>query len=273
MASVTETEELPRETETKLVVRSSEPVRDARRVWSLRNVSTFRLEPRRALDLRDTYFDTPDRRLSKAGHSLRVRRGDRTLLVALKGPSNWMAEGAPQRTEVELRWSPETLSQLRKLLTSEGISLKRPESASGRPERVLREMGLIVLLDRATRRIQRVVKRDPSNKMSALLSIDGVTDTVDSSKVRHYEIEVEAKGSDLSSVASLTEELRKAIGPSLAPFPHSKLAIGLALRELAQRGELPRYVGPSGYLLPSGWAAIDRVVGGGTVTSAPLSAE
>jgi len=63
--------ELPRETETKLVVRSADPVQYVRRVWSLRNVSAFRLDPRRTLDLRDTYFDTPDRRLSKAGQSLR----------------------------------------------------------------------------------------------------------------------------------------------------------------------------------------------------------
>lgn len=133
-------------------------------------------------------------------------------------------------------------------------------------------MGLIVLLDRATRRIQRVVKRKPSNDVRALLTIDRVTDTVDSSRVHHYEIEIEAKGSDLSSVTDLTEDLRKAIGPALAAFPHSKLAIGLALRELEQRGRLPRYVGPGGYLLPHGWDAIDRILVDRRVTAEPLGA-
>jgi inorganic triphosphatase YgiF len=264
--------ELPRETETKLVIRSAEPVRYARRIWSLRNVSVFRLDPRRTLDLRDTYFDTPDRRLSKAGHSLRVRRGDRTLLLAIKGPSNWVVAGAPQRTEVEMRWSPNTLPHLRAVLQSAGISLKRPGAFSGRPERVLRDMGLIVLLDRATRRIQRVVKRKPSNDMRALLTIDRVTDTVDSSRVHHYEIEIEAKGSDFSSVTDLTEDLRKAIGPALAASSHSKLAIGLALRELAERGKLPRYLAPSGYLLPDGWDAIDRILVDPGVTAEPRGA-
>jgi len=133
-------------------------------------------------------------------------------------------------------------------------------------------MGFIILLDRATRRIQRVVKRKPSSDMRALLSIDRVADAVDSSRVRHYEIEIEAKGTDFSSVTRLTQDLRKSIGPALVPYPHSKLAIGLALRELAQRGKLPRYLGPSGYLLPAGWDAVDRILVDEGVTSAPLGA-
>jgi hypothetical protein len=263
---------LPRETETKLVVRSADPIRHVRRIWSLRNLPSFRLDPRRTLELRDTYFDTPDRGLSKAGHSLRVRRGDRTLLLALKGPSSWVADGAPQRTEVEMRWAPESLSRLRSLLESEGVAIEPSASSPGRPERVLVEMGFMILLDRATRRIQRVVKRKPSGDTFAHLLIDQVVDTVDSSRVRHYEIEVEATGSDFSSVTRLTRDLRKMIGPALAPFPHSKLAIGLALRELAFSGKLPRYVGPSGYLLPPGWNAIDRIVEEGEATSEPLGA-
>jgi hypothetical protein len=252
--------ELPRETETKLVVRSSEPVRTARRIWPLRNVSTFRLDPRRALDLRDTYFDTPERSLSGVGYSLRIRRGDRMLLIGLKGPSAWRVEGVPQRTEVESRWSPEALIRLRQLLEREGISVGQPRSSGGRPDRVLREMGFVILLDRATRRSRRAVKRKPFTDTRANLSIDGVVDSVDSTKVRHFEIEIEAAGSDFASVDRLTKDLRKAIGTELVPFPHSKLAIGLALRELAQRGKLPRYVGPTGYLLPTGWKAVARIV-------------
>jgi len=269
MASLAEAQELPRETETKLVVRSSEPVRDARRVWSLRNVSTFRLEPRRALDLRDTYFDTPDRRLSRAGQSLRIRRGERTLLVALKGPTTATGRRAPQRTEVESRLSREALSRLRELLEREGISVGDPPSSIRPPERALSEMGFVILLDRATRRIRRDVKRKPSPDKRANLTIDGVADSVDSMTVRHYEIEIEAAGSDFDAVTQLTRDLREVIGSGLMPFRHSKLAIGLALRELEQRGKLHRYVGPNGFLLPAAWNAIDRVLVAGPMTSPP----
>ncbi|HEX2864297.1 MAG TPA: CYTH domain-containing protein, partial [Deinococcales bacterium] len=51
-------------------------------------------------DQENTYLDTPDRRLSAAGHALRVRRADGRAVVTLKGPSR-AAGGSYDRMELE----------------------------------------------------------------------------------------------------------------------------------------------------------------------------
>lgn len=60
----------------------------------------FRLGARHTVDQHDTFFDTPDRSLSRAYHAVRVRRGGQRTVVTLKGP-NTVQQGVHSREEIE----------------------------------------------------------------------------------------------------------------------------------------------------------------------------
>lgn len=53
------------------------------------------------LDQHDTFFDTPDRALSRTKHAVRVRQANERLLVTLKGPDS-VQDGVHSRPEWEL---------------------------------------------------------------------------------------------------------------------------------------------------------------------------
>jgi inorganic triphosphatase YgiF len=264
----------PSESEIKLVVWGHHPRAVARSVWSRRWLDSYRLRREARIELADTYFDTPDRELSRRGFALRTRRENGRMLVTLKGSPDSHVE-VPRRLELEARWSKRLPGTLSRQLRSLGLPIRPLGRVPSDARSALEDLGFVVLLRRETIRLLRAVfVAARPNEVVAHLAVDRVSDHADSHHVRHYELEVEAVDEsttpDVASVASLLERIG---GPSLRRFGHSKLAIGLAVRDLAANGSVEELVDEEGYLTPDGWTAIERILQQREVTGEVYRAE
>jgi inorganic triphosphatase YgiF len=261
-----ETEGLERE--VKLVVRTSDPEAIVRRVAAARSLGSFTLSPRAPLTLKDEYFDTPERALSRLGCAVRVRREARHLFIALKAPTERSDAEVPERVELESAWSESAARELQTALLVLGVGTDTAIVSSS-PEPYLESLGLQPLLRRGTRRRVRVLRR-PSRRDADVgkMVIDRVDDSVGPIRVRHWEVEIEASpGGSSDDVRTAAQELSARFEPDLRRFDGSKLGIGLALREL--RSELPGgLIDGNGCLTPKGFDAVQAILRSGTVTAA-----
>jgi inorganic triphosphatase YgiF len=251
----------PTESELKLVVWERDPEAMAKRISSLQKLDSYRLQPPDRIALKDTYFDTPHRDLSRGGNALRTREQDGRQLVTLKGPSE-TRQGVSRKFELEAEWSEEAFEALRRELANLGLPVRLNEGRSADPRSTIERMGFVLLSQRETDRLQRAVIRGVrTDQVVAKLAIDRVSDKVDPLTVRHFEIEVEAvDDTTISDVAKLGSELKRIGGMGLRPFGHSKLAISLSIHHLASRNSMEGLVDDRGYLTPDGWSAIDRLL-------------
>ncbi len=250
----------PTETELKLVVWERDPQALARRLWSRRRLDSYRLRVEGRVELTDTYFDTPGRDLSERGVALRTREEDGRRLVTLKGSAE-VREGVPRRLEVEAEWSERAAATLGRELRRIGLDVGGPRPWRRDPRAAIEAMGFVLLSRRRTVRLPRSVSHaEEAGGPVAELAIDRVSDRVGRRAVRHYEVEVEAvDASATSDVVRIGRELERLVGEGLRAFGHSKLAVSLAIQDLASRDDgLEGLVDDHGYLTPEGWGAISR---------------
>lgn len=88
----------------------------------------YQLGPRSTVDQRDTFFDTPDRAISRTMHAVRLREGGTTPVVTLKGPGTVEA-GVHSREEIEqptddrapTGWPSEIRARLDRLIGAQTI--------------------------------------------------------------------------------------------------------------------------------------------------------
>lgn len=250
-----------REVEATLAVASGSPAEVAEEIAALERVGARRLRWRGEALIRDVYFDTAEGALGERGLALRLRREGGEWTLGLKGAGRPAAAGAVDRPELEAPWSEEGLDRIARRLerTGTGAPDVRPAAGESRPVEALRRTGLGVVQDRRTsRRRAGVLPPEGGAGPAAELALDAVRFPVSSGRrVTHREVEVEAgAGAPAGLPGAVAGDLRERFPGALRPWPHSKLATGLALAEW----EPP--TGPDGDLLREAYDELERRIEG-----------
>jgi inorganic triphosphatase YgiF len=249
------------EREAVLLVTSRQSERTARRLAALRRLGSYTLRPRGVVAIVDTYFDTPDGQIGTRHAALRTRRKGKRLLVTLKAPSS--RRGMVQdRSELELplgiRSAGTVLRRLRRL----GVRgfLPSPYELSRLVHGARTDSSpLVPTQRRSTRRLLRdAMRRDGGrDHRVAEISLDRVA-YGRGLGVRLREVEIETKDSgSAGDVEAIARALLRGFPRELRVWKHSKLAVGMALQRLQERGRLDRLLTRRRELRP---AAIPRVL-------------
>lgn len=227
-------------------------------VARLRRLGRYHLRELDALGLHDRYFDTAAAGLAARGLALRLREGGGRRLLALKGEER-SGRGGMERLELELSWSTRALDRVCAALGDAGIGLASsapPAADAGDPAATLRDLDLSLVQDLETHRRRRLFVSGAGPAL-AELDIDCVTYRVGDGIVRLHEVEIEVRDRsfDLAAAASC---LRARV-PALVPWPHNKLAVGIALSRAAAAGWLA--LAPDGALSTHALEEIERALG------------
>ena len=211
------------EIEVKLVARDRAVLDE---LAALDRVAGYALRPAPTLEIRDRYWDTPDRRLGARGISLRIREQGGAPRLTTKGPGT-IEGGLARHPELELAADAAGWEAIRRHLERSGVALAaapldRPEASAW-----LLAAGLQVTQDRRTARRVLLASRD--GRDVAELALDVTTYQLGLYDVVFREIEVESLGGDLRHVLAIGEALRARFGERVAPSAQNKYARGLDL--------------------------------------------
>ena len=237
------------EIETTLAICTDSPDLIVSEVENLSEVGKYRLTPRPDMEIRDVYFELPERRLRSIGCGLRLRVVDGVQLITLKGRAEDIAGGGLSREEIELAWSLESMDIILARLAELGLTLTPPDSTSEwhDPHSIVSQMGFVVDQTRSTIRRPREVTDSVSTAAVAELAIDSVVYHLQFGAVRHHEIEVEAKG---GGTIEIIQEVSNAL---LACWPDSLRAWHFGKRSTSRAVDsLVAERGPSGIISASG---------------------
>ncbi len=243
-----------------LIVVSETPEEVSRQIADLSRVAAYRLIPRGTIAIHDIHFDTPERVLEASRLALRIREIAGGVRLSFKGPSQRLPAGGVARIEIEDPWSMRALGGILDELEAGGVRVParfQGITASG-PREVMRALGFEEIQDRETERMTRsVVGGDRDAPVLAEVAIDSVLYHLAGVRVRHHEIEIEAKSQDgLSAAQHIAADLLNRFAPSLRSWNGSKLAIGRAIERLRRDEVLDQLLGRNGNLIP---AAYDRL--------------
>jgi len=98
------------------------------------------------------------------------------------------------------------------------------------------------------------------------LAIDSVAYSFGGQKIRHHEVEIEAKVEDGSeAIERVTKGLMEMYEATLRPWKYSKLATGKAIEKLLGEGALEELLDINNNLKPSAYGKIDRFFKGGGI--------
>jgi triphosphatase len=195
--------------------------------------SAARVEPGPVRELLDTYLDTGDWRLHRAGWSLRIRERAEGFEATLKSFGERPA-GAGPRDRRELSEAVDD--------GSPGAAGRAPGAVGERVRALAGSRPLQVLFEVITRRRDHAVTVDGT--AAAVLSLDDTAIPVPSDErpARLQRVEVELVAPELApAVQELVDELRAACG--LRPADGSKFQAGLLARGLVPPG--PPDLGPA----------------------------
>ena len=211
----------------------------------MNSILQFTLKQKPLERIHDTYYDTADESLRKQQIVLRLRRMNQRLFITLKAnPKKLKGEGI-QRTEVELPWSKISLARITRMLGSSTSRISPREFSTLPPARILAGWGLRRVQERRTsRRVRDVVSKDrPQGPPLAELAIDDTTFIFRNSRIRLFELELEAKTT--GSFRSM-QRIAKAIVAMYPNFimywPYGKFVTGLAIQRLLKTRELKSYI-------------------------------
>lgn len=247
------------EIETTLVICSDDPGTTADRIASLRSLGGYRLVPRSPVVLHDRYLDTASGALRPHRIALRIRTVGDKHRITVKGPSIADPDsGAKSRMEVELPWSPDALARVAGILSGFGVPLVGAER-EGDPIEVLGGLGLRIVQNRTTHRRRRDFVQEESTVVRAELAVDSVQYHFDGRKVKHHEVEIEAKDQDDPGViGGMTAHLVSQFPGVLRRWGRGKYSTGRAIERLLLRGELDGLVGSGGNLRPEAYTRIEE---------------
>ncbi len=250
-----------KEIETTLIVCSSEPYEVVKRLAELDAISEYALVPQATQNIKDTYFDKRDQALQSRKLGLRIRDVNGEQLITLKGPSKIAEGGVKERLELELKWSEAGLGRVVEELKNWGFETAGLHKGLDfeQPLRVLSELGLEVKQEREnSREVRNVVRKGDAGNVLAELVIDSLTFNFKNLRVHHKEVEIEAKSADgVRLLKSLNEELHTIFPLDLMMWDHSKLAIGLAVGDMADSGDLEAFLDEDNNLKPEAYSRID----------------
>lgn len=173
--------------------------------------SPYTLGARAIHHQRDTFFDTPDFALSRAGHAVRLREGLATPLVTLKGPGE-SRQGVHRREELEAA-TPET------------APVAWPATIRARLARHVDVAALAAIFVIETRRVTWPLLREA--RALGEIALDHSLILAGERTLELHELEIELKGgtlADLETVRALVLDRLPA-----RPEDRTKFARGLAL--------------------------------------------
>ncbi len=252
--------EILTEREVTLIIAAETPAEISRQIAALTRIGAYGLVPQETIAIRDIHFDTPEKILQANRLALRIREITGTIWLSFKGPSQRLPAGGVARPEVEEPWSMEALSSILDELEARGVRVpgRFRAIAASSPLEAMRFLGFEEIQDRETARLTRgVVEGDRDAPVLAEVAIDSVLYHLPGVRVRHREIEIEAKDEDGLAVAqTIAAVLLDRFKPALRSWGGSKLAIGAAIERLRCDGALGQYLDGNGNLLP---AAYDRL--------------
>jgi len=254
-----------REVETTLVIRSEEPEQVAREIAGLSSIENYRLLPQDSKEIHDRYFDTVDRTLESRKLALRVRQIGGTSWITLKGPSQASGWDGVERLEIEETWSENAVRRVVRELRNRSVELPSLPGDFIRvdPLDVMTSLGLAMIQDRETHRDIRNIVFAGREKGTVLaeLAIDSVAYNFGDRKIRHHEVEIEAKVEDGSAVLEkATKGLIEMYGVALRPWKYSKLATGKAIEKLLGEGALEELLDINNNLKPVAYDKIDGLL-------------
>jgi hypothetical protein len=243
------------ELEATLVVCTEHPGIVLRRIGEMAFVNEFRLVPQPAKLIRDTYFDTGDGALASAKWALRVRAIGERQWIALKGPTTATDMGGVRRVEVELAWSVAALEKVLAELSDYGLSPCAAVNISATlpPPDALHALGFVVIQDRETRRQVRDIV-SPQDEQVAEMALDTVAYHLSAGRIFHEEVEIEAKApSGSRAIGVILDYFMREFGSQVRTWDFGKLATGIALDRLLERGRAPDLIAPDGHLSPAAY--------------------
>ncbi len=253
--------EFAMETEITLAVSSYDPLSVIERILSLTSLAGYALVPGRTKHIRDYYLDTPDMRVAKTGWVVRIREENERRLITLKGISAVEADGGSQRRELEAEWSPAELETALPVIAKSGVA--RPDAGSlsedQHPVEILKRLGLKVIQDRTTeRRVREMLShKNGDDEPAAEMDIDSVVYEFDGRRIRHHEIEIEARSDEGRNLfRPSTDALLGEFGDSMRRWRFGKLYMGMILERLVREG-LPDRAVVNEHLTPVGYDLID----------------
>ncbi|WP_169923918.1 CYTH domain-containing protein [Sulfurifustis variabilis] len=247
------------EIESKLVVISDRTEEILEGIAATGELAGLTLVPMTEQSIRDIYFDTRSHALRAADLALRLRRVNWTSVLGLKGKSRRVA-GAIERLEVERPWSADGLAEIAGLLRRYGAPVAEGATppAVHEPEPALESLGLLPIQERLTQRARRQIV-DRERAVVGELAIDRSVFVFEGSRVRHFEIEIEAAGRErFGGMAALSAALLAAWPGELRPWEHSKVATGRAIEHLMATRPPALLMGSSGGFNEAAYEAMDR---------------
>jgi CHAD domain-containing protein len=188
-----------------------------------RDISERRFTPRPTLTMQDTYYDSPDWMIFRAGYALRVRRareadatGDGETEITLKSLQNGQ-DGLARRTEVSERVGSANLQEV----------LARPEGIGGRIRELVGSRNLAPLFRANTRRERQHLLEADTDLPLAEVDLDETSiETPAGQSQELMRVEVECINAEPAVLSPLVDELRDAA--QLTPVEISKFRAGLA---------------------------------------------
>ncbi len=219
--------EILTEQEVTLIIASDHPEEVSRRIADLTRIGAYRLVPQETIAIHDIHFDTPERILEANRLALRIREIAGSIRLSFKGPSQDLSEGGVARLEIEESWSMRALRDILDELEARGVRVPGRFQAidAPSPREVMRFLGFVEIQDRETRRMTRdAVAGDRDGPVLTEVAIDLVLYHLPGARVRHYEIEIEAKAQDgLSAAQQIAAALLDGFKPALRSWSGSKL--------------------------------------------------
>lgn len=181
-------------------------------------------QPPRAI--RDRYWDTPDRRLSNHGFSLRVRIENGAPKLTLKGAGT-REDGLVRHPELEVAADANGWRTVCDELTRAALQLPGRPLIGSDPMHWLQAAGLELTQDRRTAR--RVLLAAREGRMVAELALDETTYSLGIYEVRFREVEIESLTGETCHILALGAALRSRFGDRLTSSDRNKYARGLDL--------------------------------------------
>lgn len=199
------------------------------------------------LELDDRYHDLAGGELARARAAVRVRRVESEAgpkcLITLKGPALDRGKASVRRLELESEWSPDALEAVLSGLGGLGIRIDQTRMLSASPvdradpELALAAAGFVLIQRRCTTRL--AAELFEGRAPVAELAFDQVRYEIGGRPVLHREIEIEALDEEGATRVETIAGGLAALHPGvLRPWPWSKVALGRALEELAEAGQL-----------------------------------
>jgi inorganic triphosphatase YgiF len=254
------------ETETTLRLTAEERQNTLLRLKALDRIGPYSLLNPRRETVRDSYLDTPGRRLRSARFALRIRKLHEETRITLKGPATKNPDGSRTRLEIELPWTAESTARVFRELASRGLTLKGDWNHTELPSRddLMAGARLEPFQSRImVRETRDVVAEGTGSASFAEMVIDQVAYSPDGHECRHAEMELELRpGADPALLGPVAQLFLATFEDRLVLWLHGKLSIGLALGKLMENGPAPELLDSHNWLTEEAYRRIRETLKG-----------